>query len=77
MMFAEPAATPVTGIVTVVAPAANVSVVGTLATPGLSELRLMVRPLSGAGAERSSATNCLLLPVMVKLGGEKLSVMVT
>jgi len=77
VIFAEPAATPVTGTPTVVAPAAIVMVVGTLATPGLSELRLMVRPPSGAGAERSSATNCLPFPEMVKLGGEKLSVRVT
>ena len=49
---AEPIPTPVTGTVTLVALAANVTVAGTMATPELLELRLMVRPPAGAGADR-------------------------
>ena len=69
VMFAEPAATPVTGTVALVAPAANVAVAGTLAKPELSEVRLTVRPPSGAGDESSSVTNCRPPAGMVILAG--------
>jgi hypothetical protein len=48
VMVAEPAATPVTGTGTLVAPAANVTVAGTVATAVLLELRLTVKPPAGA-----------------------------
>jgi len=49
VMMTEPAATPVTGISTLPEFAANVTVAGTVATPVLLELRLIVRPLAGRG----------------------------
>jgi FlaG/FlaF family flagellin (archaellin) len=73
----EPAATPVTGTFTLVAPAANVTLAGTVATPVLPELRLMLTPLAGAGAERFRETYRLVVPVIVKVAGKKLSVAVT
>jgi hypothetical protein len=48
-----------------------------VATPVLPELRLMVTPLAGAGAERVSETYRLAVPVMVNVPGKKLSVAVT
>src|ERR1700693_4170729 len=46
-MVVEPPLTPVTGTVTLLAPAAKFTVGGTVATLGLSELRLTVRPPAG------------------------------
>jgi len=46
-----PAATPVTANVVEVAPAANVTVAGTVATPVLLEVRLTVTPPVGAAAD--------------------------
>ena len=42
MIVAEPGATPITGTNTLVAFARTVTVAGTVATPGLLELRLML-----------------------------------
>ena len=53
----EPVETPVTATVALVAPDAKVTLDGTVATPVLSELKFMVTPLAGAGAERISETN--------------------
>ena len=53
-MVAEPGATPVTGTVTLVVPARKVTDAGTVATPVLSEIKLMVCPPAGAGADRFS-----------------------
>lgn len=50
----EPMLTPVTGTVTLVVPAANVTVAGTVAVVGFVELRLMVKPPAGAAADRMS-----------------------
>src|SRR3954453_20732678 len=47
-----PAPNPVTGTVALVAPAANDTVAGTVATPVLSDLRLTVTPTAGAGADK-------------------------
>ena len=53
VIVAEPAPTPVTGTFTLVAPAANVTLPGTVAAPVLFELRLAVNP-AGAGPDRPS-----------------------
>ena len=65
---AEPAATPVTGTVVVVAPWPKTTVSGTVATPVLLELKLIVKPPAGAAAERVSVRFCVIAPVMVRLG---------
>ena len=65
---ADPAATPVTGTLAVVAPAAKTTVGGTVATPMLLELKLIVKPPAGAAAERLSVRFCVTAPVMVRLG---------
>lgn len=66
-----------TGTETLVVPAVKVTVDGTVATPVLSELKFMVTPLAGAGAERINETKRLAVPVIVKDAGKKLSVAVT
>jgi hypothetical protein len=70
VIVAEPAATPVTGTFTLVAPAANVTVAGTVATPVLLELRLAVR-LAGAGPDRFSVRFCVEPALIARLAGEK------
>jgi hypothetical protein len=60
-----------------VVPAANVTVAGTLATAGLSELRLIVNPAAGAGADRVTNTFCRARALMLILPGEKLIESVT
>ena len=55
-MAVVPGATPVTGTLTLVAPAEKVTVEGTMATAVLAELRLTVKPLAGAGPDRLSVT---------------------
>jgi hypothetical protein len=72
-----PAVTPVTGTLTLVAPAANVTVAGTVATAGLAELRFTIRPAAGAGPDRVSVRFCVVGPMMVRLFGEKPMVAVT
>ncbi len=74
VIVAEPGPTPVTGTGTLVAPAPNVTVAGTVATAVLLELRLMVKPLGGAGDDRFSVMFCVPLPLIVRLAGEKLMV---
>jgi hypothetical protein len=54
VIVAVPAATPVIGTVTLVAFASIVTVAGTVALAVLLELRVIVRPPAGAGAERSN-----------------------
>src|SRR5208283_3101347 len=76
-MTVEPTATPVTCTFAVVAPAPNVTVAGTVATLVLLELRVMVRPLDGAGADRVSVKVCVTAPLMVKVEGTKLAVAFT
>jgi len=72
-----PTATPVTGTLTLVAPAANVTVAGTVATAGLLELRFTVRPAAGAGPDSVSVRFCVVGPTMVRLLGEKPMLAVT
>lgn len=72
VMVAEPGPTPVTGTGTLVAPAANVTVAGTVATAVLLELRLMVKPLGGAGDDRFRVMFWVPVPLIVRVAGEKL-----
>ena len=72
----EPGVPLVTGTFALAAPAGKVTVSGTVATLGLLELKLMVRPPEGAAAERFSAAFTVTAPVMVTLGCAKLTVAV-
>ena len=74
---AEPAATPVTGTLVLVAPGPKATVSGTVATPVLLELKLIVKPPAGAAAERVSVRFCVIAPVMVRLGCVKAMVALT
>jgi hypothetical protein len=69
-MVVEPPPTPVTGTFTLVAPAAKFTVGGTVATLGLSELRLTFRPPAGADADRVRAMFLVAVPEMDTLVGE-------
>ena len=53
---AVPSDTEVTGTLTLVADAGKVTVPGTVATPGVAELRFTINPDAGAGAERFRTT---------------------
>ena len=53
---AVPSETDVTGTFTLVADAGKFTVPGTVATPGVAELRFTVNPDAGAGAERFRTT---------------------
>ena len=70
----EPGVPLVTGTFALAAPAGKVTVGGTLATPGLLELRVMVRPVDGAAAERFSTAFTVAAPVIVRVGGTKATV---
>ena len=76
VIVAEPAATPVTGTATLVVFAPKLTVGAALATPALLELRLIVNPPDGAGPDRISVRFCVAVPVIVRLAGEKLMVVV-
>ena len=76
-MVAVPGVTLVTATLTVVALAAKVTVAGTVATPVLLELKLMVKPPAGAGADRFKVRFCVAMPVIVRLAGEKLALAAT
>jgi len=72
-----PKASAVTGTATVVAPSVNVTVGGTVATAWFDELRLIVTPPDGAGAESVSVRFCVPSPLIVTSCGVKLTVAVT
>jgi hypothetical protein len=74
VIVADPAATPVTGTVTLLAFAPKFTNAGTMTVPGLLELRLTVNPLAKAGDDRFSVRFCVVSPMIVKLAGEKLIV---
>jgi hypothetical protein len=62
---AVPRLTEVIGTETLVVVWANVTLFGTVATAGVAELRLTVRPPAGAGAERFSVAFWVTIPVIV------------
>ena len=64
----------VTATFALATPAGKVTVGGTLAAPGLLELRVMVRPVDGAAAERFSTAFTVAAPVIVRVGGTKATV---
>ena len=76
-MVVVPGATPVTATIALVALAAKLTVAGTVAAPVLLELKLMVKPPAGAGADRFRVRFCVAVPVIVRLVGEKLAVAAT
>jgi hypothetical protein len=65
---AEPSETDVTGTFTLVANAGKLTLAGTVATPGVAELRFTVNPDAGAGAERFRTTGWVPIPAMVTVG---------
>lgn len=72
-----PAATPVTANVVEVAPAANVTVAGTVATPVLLEARLTVTPPVGAAADRVRVAFVLAVAATETVAGLKFTAAVT
>src|ERR1017187_7671995 len=72
-----PALTEVTSTFIVVAFAGKTTFVGTVATLVLLEFRLTVSPTAGAGAERLSATFCVVIPVIVTVGEANVMMAVT
>jgi hypothetical protein len=68
---ADPVPTPVTGTLAVVAPAANVTDDGTVATLALLDARLMVSPPVGAGPESVSVAFCVVAAVTESVAGVK------
>ena len=77
VMVAEPKVTAVTSTFTLVAPGAKFTLVGTVATLGALEFKLIVKPAAGAAPDRFNATVCVAIPVMVTVGGAKLMVAFT
>ena len=63
--------------VTLVAPAAKLTLGGTVATLGALELRLIVKPPVGAAPDSFNATVCVAIPVMVTVGTAKVMVAFT
>ena len=74
---ADPAATPVTGTLTLVALPGNVTLVGTVAAEVLLETRLKVNPEAGAGVDKTSDRFCVVVAVTVAVEGEKLMLALT
>jgi hypothetical protein len=72
-IVADPSATAVTVTVAVVAPLANVTVAGTVATAELLELVLTISPAAGAGADSVRVRDFVLRPVMVAVAGVKVT----
>jgi hypothetical protein len=75
-MIALPIETEVTCTLTLVADAGKVTVLGTVATLGVAELRFTTRPVDGAGAERFSRIFCVPIPLMLSVWGENETVAV-
>lgn len=72
VIVAEPAATPVTGTETLVAPAPIVTAEGAVATAGFDELSVTVTAV-GDAADMLNVVLCTAVPVIEILWGEKLS----
>jgi hypothetical protein len=77
VIVVEPIPVPATGTVVLVVFAAKETAGGTLATPGLLDASVTVRPVAGAGAESVSVRFCVALPVMLRLEGENDNVPLT
>jgi hypothetical protein len=71
VIVTAPTATPVTGTLALVEPAANTAVGATDATAGLLELKFTVRPPAGAPLDNSSVRYPVAVPFTVRLPGEK------
>ena len=67
VMVALPCAMGITGTLTVVAEAANVTVAGTVAASVLLDVRFTVKPPAGAGPDRFNARFCGEDPEMVSV----------
>ena len=76
-MVVVPGATLVTATLTLVALAAKLTVPGSVATPLLLELKFIVKPPAGAGADRFKVRFWVAMPVRVRLVGEKLALAAT
>ena len=74
VIVVEPAETALTGTETAAELGANATVAGTVATFGSAEFRLTARPLADAGTVRLRVRFWAPVPLMVRLGGEKLMV---
>ena len=72
-----PGATEVINTFAEVAPAAIVTLAGTVATPVLLDVRFTLRPPAGAADEMFNATFCVFTPVIVTVGEANVSVVVT
>src|SRR5579863_5448342 len=62
-----PGVTPVTGTGMLEMPDGNVTEAGTVATPGLLEVKLMFTPSGGAGTDRLSVRFCVAVPIKLAL----------
>ena len=71
VIVTAPAATPVTGTLALVEPAANAAVGATDATAGLLELKFTVNPPAGAPLDNSNVRYPVAVPFTVRLPGEK------
>lgn len=76
VIVVAPGAIPVTGTLTLVAPAAKAALAGTVATPGLLETSVTVSPAAN-GADKLNVRFWTAAPVMVRLAGAKLNVSTT
>jgi hypothetical protein len=72
-IVATPAVTPVTGTIALVAFATKVIVEGTVATAGMLELKLRIKPPGGAGADKFNVRFCVAPPSIERLAGEKVA----
>jgi hypothetical protein len=77
LIVADPAATPVTGTVTLLVPPVNWTVAGTVAAAVLLELTLTVTPAAGAFADRVSVRFCVVFIGTVRVCCVKLTVAFT
>jgi hypothetical protein len=71
VMLTEPAATPVTGTATLVAPTPTVTVAGVVATVGSLDVRVTANPAE-AGTDRFKVRFWVEAGVIVRLAGQKL-----
>ena len=77
VMVDVPTPTAVNNTLTVVEPAAKLTLAGTVTTPVLLEVRFTVRPPAGAPAERFNATFCVVIPLIETVGEAKVMTVAT